>query len=282
MTTLSAQRSGVPPIPAPARARLALTSLTAQVQRDVLVAAKAWRFTLMRIVVQPFLTVFVFAFVLPHAGEAIAGDPASSRFATTLLPGVVGLTAVTNAVQAVAMPMITDFNVTREIEDRLASPVPSWSVALQKILMGAIEGIISGLLVLPIAIFLPARQPMLHPDWLLWPWVLILVVLTGGALGLVLGATVQPQQVQLMFIVVITPMTFLGATFYSWVSIGSLPWLRYLLLANPVMYANEALRGSMTPGAVHMWIGFSVGGLFIWLALATGTGVRAFVRKCSI
>lgn len=262
--------------------RLLLTSLAAQVQRDLLVARKGWRFTVLRICVQPILVVFVFAYVLPHAGEAIAGNASSSRFATTMLPGIIGLSTVTTAIQAVAIPMIADFNVTREIEDRLASPVPYWSIAVQKILMGAIEGLAGGLLVFPIAILLPARTPQLHPQWWYWEWVLILVALTGGALGLVLGSVVKPPQIQLMFIVLITPMTFLGATFYSWASIGSLLWLKILLLANPITYANEALRGSITPGAMHMWIGLSIGGLFLWLVLAMAVGISAFLRRCSI
>jgi ABC-2 type transport system permease protein len=105
--------------------------------------------------------------------------------------------------------------------------------------------------------------------------VLILVALTGGPLGLVLGSVIRPQQIQLMFIVLITPMTFLGATFYSWASINSLPWLKYLLRANPITYANEALRGSMTPGAIHMTIGLSVGGLTLCWSLPRRWALRS-------
>ena len=68
-----------------------------------------------------------------------------------LVPGVVGISIMFQGVQAVALQMAQEFGFTREIEDRVQAPCPIWLVAVAKVLSGAVQGLISAAIVLPIA-----------------------------------------------------------------------------------------------------------------------------------
>ena len=57
-----------------------------------------------------------------------------------------------------------------------------------------------------------------------WPFliaVLVLASLVAGALGLTIGTAVKPQQIGLIFGVVVMPITFLGCVYYPWAALGS-------------------------------------------------------------
>ena len=56
-----------------------------------------------------------------------------------------------SSVQSVALPMVQDFGFTREIEDRLLAPVPMQLIAIEKVVSGALQGVIAACVVLPIA-----------------------------------------------------------------------------------------------------------------------------------
>src|SRR6201993_2370143 len=129
------------------------TALGALLLRDVVVLRKhLWEFIL-RTLIQPFLLCFVFLYVFPKIGQGIGGHGAAaqSAFATLLVPGVVGISVMFQGVQSIALAMAQEFGFTREIEDRVQAPCPIWLVAIAKVLSGAVQGIISAIIVLPIA-----------------------------------------------------------------------------------------------------------------------------------
>ena len=72
---------------------------------------------LLQNLLQPLLLTFVFGRVLTTSGMMHGG------FKNVLLPGVMAISMVLSGVQAVAMPLITEFQFTREIEDRLLAPI---------------------------------------------------------------------------------------------------------------------------------------------------------------
>ena len=72
-------------------------------------------------------------------------------FATILVPGVVGISVMFQGVQSIALAMAQEFGFTREIEDRVQAPCPIWLVAIEKVLSGAAQGVLSAIIVLPIA-----------------------------------------------------------------------------------------------------------------------------------
>jgi ABC-2 type transport system permease protein len=82
--------------------------------------------------------------------------------------------------------------------------------------------------------------------------VLPLSALLGASLGLTIGTRVNPRQVPLLFGVVVIPITFLGATYYPWASLGPIAWLKWLVLINPLVYMSEGFRIALTPQLQHM------------------------------
>ena len=139
-------------------------ALGALLQRDLVVLGKhKWEFVL-RTLIQPFLLCFVFLYVFPEIGQGIGGrgTGAESAFATILVPGVVGISVMFQGVQSIALAMAQEFGFTREIEDRVQAPCPIWLVAIAKVLSGAAQGVLSAMIVLPIASVVHA--PGVHAD----------------------------------------------------------------------------------------------------------------------
>jgi ABC-2 type transport system permease protein len=85
----------------------------------------------------------------------------------------------------------------------------------------------------------------------------------GAALGLTIGTRVKPQQVSLVFSIIVIPLTFLGATYYPWARLTPILWLKWLVLLNPLVYMSEAFRTALTPQIPHMPVGL------IYLALVS-------------
>ena len=72
------------------------------------------------------------------------------------------------------------------------------------------------------------------------------------SLGLTIGTRVEPRQVPLIFSLLVIPMTFLGAVYYPWKSLTPLPWLKWAVLINPLVYMSEGMRMALTRGIPHM------------------------------
>ena len=207
--------AALPPVrPLRSVAAASWTALGALLLRDLVVVRKHfWEFVL-RTVIQPFLLCFVFLYVFPQIGQAVGGQSAaaSSAFATVLVAGVVGISVMFQGVQSIALNMAQEFGFTREIEDRVQAPCPIWLVAIAKVLSGAVQGVFSAAIVLPIASVVHAAgvHAELHLHW----WIIItfvpLACIAMAGLGLVLGTSFEPRNIGLMFGFIILPITFLG------------------------------------------------------------------------
>jgi ABC-2 type transport system permease protein len=246
----------------------------ALLRRDIRVARRELPMTLIRTALQPVLLVVVFGFLLPRMGF-VAGN-----FTGVLLPGILALTLTLTSIQAVALPMVQDFGWTKEIEDRLLAPVPNALIAVEKVVMGTIQGLVSVGVVLPFARMMMGPVPGLTFTHF---FQLLLVTLLGAAafssFGLLLGAGIEPQHIAMMFSVIFAPMIFFGCTYYPWQGLSAVPALKLAVLVNPLVYVSEALRGSLTPSLPHMPLVAAAGALVLITAVFTGLGLRAFGRR---
>jgi len=266
----------------------ARTALKALILRDLVVLKKNfWEFVV-RTLVQPFLLCFVFLYVFPKIGQGVgAGSSAigESAFATVLVPGVVGISIMFQGIQAVAMQMAQEFGYTREIEDRVQAPCPIWLVAVSKVLSGAVQGLISAIIVLPIASVVHADGVEAHLS-LHW-WIIVTLVplscIAMTSLGLLLGTSFEPRNIGLMFGFVVLPITFLGGTYYQWtrlapVKLGPWHWLQTVVLINPLIYVNEGMRAAFTDAShMHLYIVYPV--IMGFIVLFLGLGLRNFRRR---
>jgi ABC-2 type transport system permease protein len=292
--TVTATEAGVPkPSPialSPTRSTFAASraALQALIVRDLVVLKKNFGVFVARTLVQPFLLVFVFLYVFPTIGQGIGGGPGRSSqaaFATVLVPGVVAVSIMFQGIQSVALPMATEFGFTREIEDRVQAPCPIWLVAIAKVLSGAVQGVLSAVIVFPIAAVVHASGVHAHLS-VTWPillTVLPIACVAMASLGLVLGTGFEARNIGAMFGFVVLPLTFLGGTYYQWTKLSPVEvlgfhWLQTLVLINPLIYVSEGMRAALTPFS-HMplyviypvLLGFCV----VFLAL----GLRNFRRR---
>jgi ABC-2 type transport system permease protein len=262
-------------------------TLAALLLRDFVVLKKNFGEFVIRTLVQPFLLCFVFLFIFPKIGQGIGGHGATaeSAFATVLVPGVVGLSIMFQGVQSIALTMSQEFGFTREIEDRVQAPCPIWLVAVEKVLSGTVQGLISAAIVLPIASVVHAAgaEANISLHW----WIILTLVplscVAMGSLGLVLGTSFEARNIGLMFGFVILPITFLGGTYYQWtrlnpVKLGGWHWLQTIVLINPLIYMNEGMRAAFTQAShMHLYIIYPV--LVGFSALFLSIGLHNFRRK---
>jgi ABC-2 type transport system permease protein len=263
-------------------------ALRALILRDLVVLKKNFVEFAVRTLVQPFLLCFVFLYVFPKIGQGIGGGGSAqseSAFATVLVAGVVGISIMFQGVQSIALAMAQEFGFTREIEDRVQAPCPIWLVATSKVLSGGAQGIISAIIVLPIAsvVHAPGVKPDLSFHWWIVVTIVPLACIAMTSLGLVLGTSFEPRNIGLMFGFVVLPITFLGGTYYEWtrlapVKIGGFHWLQTLVLINPLIYVNEGMRAAFTDAPhMHLYVIYPV--IVAFIAAFMAIGLRNFRGK---
>ncbi|WP_244189924.1 ABC transporter permease [Streptomyces hygroscopicus] len=245
--------------------------------RDIFVTGREMGPFLGQVIVEPFFMLFVFGKVLGEIGFTQPG------FQQVLLPGVVALNSFLVALQNTALPLAIDFSWTKEIEDRLLSPIPVGLVAVEKAVFGAMRGLIGSLVMIPIGLALL--------DDVSWPLdkmpvtlgILSLGGLVGGCVGLTLGTLAPARHISIVFAMTLTPIMFTGATQFPWRSLETVRWFQVLCTFNPLTYITEAMRGLLltpgpkTPESIPLWICFSAIGAAI--VIFGFIGIRGFNRR---
>jgi ABC-2 type transport system permease protein len=246
----------------------------AMLQRDGHVARRNLLPMLLQNLLQPLLLTFVFGRVLTTSGMM------QMTYKNVLLPGIIAISMVLSGVQAVAMPLIAEFQFTKEIEDRLLAPMENKWLAVEKVIAGMIQSLVAGLVVIPAAWLMMGSGLNLsfeHPVEFLA--VCLLVSLLSGAGGLLLGCSIGQTQIGLMFSLVIAPMMMFGCAYYPWSALHAFPGLQYAVLINPLVYASEGLRGALAPQIPHIPIPAILGALGLMDALFLFFGLKKFQHK---
>jgi ABC-2 type transport system permease protein len=249
-------------------------TFTAMLARDAHVARRNLIPTLLQNLLQPLMFVFIFGRVMTSAGML------PEKYKSMLLPGIMAISMIMSGVWAVAMPLISEFQFTKEIEDRLLAPMEVAWVAVEKVIAGMIQALVAGLVVLGAAwaimgsgLALDFSQPLSFLT------LAVLVALLSAAGGLALGCTVGQTHIGLMFSLVLAPMIMFGCTYYPWSALGNFPILQKLVLINPMVYASEGLRATLVPDFPHLSLMIVLGALAaIDLALLLA-GLRQFHKK---
>jgi ABC-2 type transport system permease protein len=241
--------------------------------RDAHVARRNFIQLVLQTFLQPMMFVFIFGRVMVSSGYMPAA------YKSLLLPGIMAISMTFTGVWAVAMPLIGEFQFTREIEDRLLAPIENHWLAIEKVCFGAVQAIIAGLTVIPAAWLLlrPVDLNLLSPATFVG--VTVLVALFSACGGLALGCSVDQTKIGLMFSMVLTPMIFFGCTYYPWSALASFPILQKIVLINPLVYASEGFRGTLVPQFPHLPILVVMLVLLVFDALFLVVGLRQFRRK---
>lgn len=222
-------------------------AFSAMLARDVHVARRNVVTLALQTLLQPLLFVFIFGMVMTRSG-IIPG-----AYRGMLLPGIVAMSMLMTGIQAVSMPLIMEFQFTKEIEDRLLAPMQIQWVAVEKVLAGMVQAMISGAVVLLASWLLLGRNvgiTFAHPG--LFAAMVFLVALLSAAGGLTMGCSVGQSHIGLLFSLVLAPMIMFGCVYYPWSILKDFPILQNLVLINPLVYASEGLRGALAPHVPHM------------------------------
>jgi ABC-2 type transport system permease protein len=241
--------------------------------RDLYVTWRELPAFLAQVILQPLFLLFVFGKVLGTLNYTQHG------YANLLFPGLLALTCVLTAMQALAFPLVAEFGWTKEIEDRLLAPMPTSYVAAEKVLFALMRSFVATLIMIPIGIVVLGSIPWRWSGFPLFLAGLVLGALVGAGFGLLMGTLVQPQRITLLFSLVFTPLLFTGCSQYPWPSLERLRWFQVVTAANPMTYVSESLRGALVPGVPHIppWICIVV--LLFAVTVLLIVGVRGFYRR---
>jgi ABC-2 type transport system permease protein len=246
----------------------------AMLSRDAHVARRNAIQLFLQTFLQPLLFVFIFGKVMVGSGYM----PASYK--SLLLPGIISISMTFTGIWAVAMPLIAEFQWTREIEDRLLAPISVGWIAIEKVIAGMLQAVVSGLIVIPLAwlVLRPGVDISIHSPWT-FALVIVLVATFSACGGLALGCSINQQHIGLMFGMVITPMIFFGCAYYPWSALNSFPIMQKIVLINPLVYASEGMRATLAPQFPHLSIVAVLVALVFFDVLLLGLGLRQFEKK---
>ena len=242
--------------------------------RDAHVARRNVVPLLLQTFLQPMLFVFIFGRVMVSSGYM------PTAYKSLLLPGIMAISMIFTGVWTVAMPLIAEFQFTHEIEDRLLAPIDNSWLAIEKVVFGAAQAVIAGLVVLPAGwILLRPGVELQMPSPVMFAAVTLLVALFSACGGLTLGCSMDQTKIGLMFSLVLTPMIFFGCTYYPWSALANFPILQKVVLVNPLVYASEGLRATLVPQVPHLPVIVVFLALVSFDALLLIVGLRQFRRK---
>jgi ABC-2 type transport system permease protein len=213
--------------------------------------ARALR-TLLQSVVSPVLSTSLYFVVFGAAIGSRMADIDGVSYGAFIVPGLIMLTLLTqsisNASFAIYFPRFTG-----TIYEVLSAPVSYGEILVGYVGAAATKSIVLGLITLATAsLFVPLQ--INHPFWMLA--FLILTSVTFSLFGFIIGIWADGfEKLQLVPLLIVTPLTFLGGSFYS---IDMLPPLwRTLTLFNPVVYLISGFRWSFY-GVSDVSVGISL------------------------
>jgi ABC-2 type transport system permease protein len=220
--------------------------------------------TLVQSIVAPVITTALYFVVFGAAMGTRISQIDGVAYGAFIVPGLIMLTlltqSVTNAAFGIYFPKFIG-----TIYELLSAPISPFEIVIGFVGAAATKSVILGLVILATAFFfVPLRID--HPLWMVA--FLILTAVTFSLLGFIIGVWAGGfEQLQFVPMLVITPLTFLGGTFYS-ISVLPPAW-QTVTLFNPVVYLISGFRWSFFEIAdVHVGISLGMTGIFLAACLA--------------
>jgi ABC-2 type transport system permease protein len=211
------------------------------------------RRTLWQSIVSPVISTSLYFVVFGAAIGSRITQIEGVSYGAFIVPGLIMLTLLTQSVMNASFGIYFP-RFTGTIYELLSAPISFFEIVLGYVGAAATKSILLGLIILATAgLFVPLR--IIHPFWMLA--FLVLTAITFSLLGFILGIWADGfEKLQIVPLLIITPLTFLGGSFYS---IHVLPpvW-QTVTLFNPVVYLISGFRWSFYEIA-DVSVGISVG-----------------------
>lgn len=222
------------------------------------------RRTMMQSIASPILSTALYFIVFGGAIGSRVGDIGGVSYAAFIIPGLIMLTLLTqsvaNASFGIYMPRFSG-----TIYELLSAPISPLETVLGYVGAATTKSVIIGLLILLTARgFVPFE--VAHPLWMLG--FLVLTATTFSLFGFILGVWADGfEKLQIVPMMIITPLTFLGGTFYSLSMLP--PFWQKVTLFNPVVYLVSGFRWSFY-GIADVAVGISLGMTFVFMLICLG------------
>ena len=223
--------------------------------------ARTWR-TLMQSVISPVISTSLYFIVFGAAIGSRIPEVEGVSYGAFIVPGLIMLSLLTQSISNASFGIyFPKFSGT--IYELLSAPVSALEVVMAYVGAAATKSIMLGLIILVTSgLFVPQR--VAHPFWMLL--FLVLTSVTFSLVGFIIGIWADGfEKLQVVPLLIITPLTFLGGSFYSIAMLP--PFWQKVALFNPVVYLISGFRWSFYDIA-DVSLGVSLGMTLVFLAVA--------------
>jgi ABC-2 type transport system permease protein len=220
------------------------------------------RRTLMQSIISPVISTSLYFVVFGAAIGSRIQHVEGISYGAFIVPGLIMLSLLTQSISNASFGIYFP-KFTGTIYELLSAPVSYLEIVVAYVGAAATKSIILGLIILATAaLFVPLQ--VLHPVWMLL--FLLLTAVTFSLVGFIIGIWADGfEKLQLVPLLIVTPLTFLGGSFYS---IDMLPpfWQKVTLF-NPVVYLISGFRWSFY-GLADVSVAVSLGMTLLFMAIS--------------
>ncbi|MEQ1579395.1 MAG: ABC transporter permease [Steroidobacteraceae bacterium] len=220
--------------------------------------------TLMQSIVSPVISTSLYFVVFGAAIGSRITEIEGVSYGAFIVPGLIMLTLLTQSIANASFGIYFP-RFTGTIYELLSAPLSFIEIMVGYVGAAASKSIILGLIILATAGFFVPLQ-VAHPFWMVA--FLLLTSVAFSLFGFIIGIWADGfEKLQIIPLLIITPLTFLGGTFYS-ISVLPAPW-NTIALFNPVVYLVSGFRWSFYEVAdVSVVISLSMTVAFLAICLA--------------
>ena len=225
--------------------------------------ARTWR-TLLQSIVSPVISTSLYFVVFGAAIGSRISEIDGVSYGAFIVPGLIMLMLLTQSISNASFGIYFP-RFTGTIYELLSAPVSYFEIVLGYVGAAATKSILLGLIILATAgLFVPLE--IAHPFWMLF--FLVLTAATFSLFGFIIGIWAEGfEKLQLVPLLIVTPLTFLGGSFYS---IDMLPpFWQTVTLFNPVVYLISGFRWSFY-GIADVSVGASLAMTMVFLVGCLG------------
>ena len=221
--------------------------------------------TLMQSILSPVISTSLYFVVFGAAIGSRIPEIEGVSYGAFIVPGLIMLLLLTQSVANASFGIYFP-RFVGTIYEVLSAPVSFLEIVLGYVGAAATKSVILGLIVLATAgLFVPLE--IAHPFWMLA--FLVLTAVSFSLFGFIIGIWADGfEKLQVIPLLIITPLTFLGGTFYSLSVLP--PFWRAVTLFNPLVYLISGFRWSFY-GVADVGVGVSVAAILAFLAACLAT-----------
>jgi ABC-2 type transport system permease protein len=220
------------------------------------------RRTLMQSIISPVISTSLYFVVFGAAIGSRIQEVGGISYGAFIVPGLVMLSLLTQSISNASFGIYFP-RFVGTIYELLSAPVSYFEIVVSYVGAAASKSIILGLIILATAgLFVPLH--IAHPAWMIL--FLVLTSVTFSLIGFIIGIWADGfEKLQLVPLLIVTPLTFLGGSFYS---VDMLPpfWQKVSLF-NPVVYLISGFRWSFF-GIADVSVAVSLGMTFVFMAIS--------------